>query len=163
MAPRMVFEFLLYIALLAGALMFCVQSFQDYWMGKRSYADSKEPISLIDLPAITICQHPLKSKRLVYGQNVLIDARVWEKDEKKVRLQENRSVKTLFGLGLHLSELKPMWTPKTSSRMQYQCYRISPEYRGNEDIDMQSFRIQLHINYIDIKVNGYWTNRRQMV
>ena len=40
-------------ALLAGALMFCVQSFQDYWMGKRSYAGSKEPITLNDLPKIT--------------------------------------------------------------------------------------------------------------
>ena len=85
MATRMVFESLLYIALLAGALMFCVQSFQDYWMGKRSYAGSKEPVTLFDLPTITICQHSAYSKRFVYGQNVLIDARVWEKDEMKVR------------------------------------------------------------------------------
>ena len=114
MMIRKTFDVLLYIGLLIGAIIFVKQTIEEYSHGNTSYTITQEPISLSDLPTLTICwktkffyrttlQHEFSP--YVYGENVSIDVKTHGRKENTVTLLENKNILVSDGIHIHLSEL----------------------------------------------------------
>ena len=111
---RQLFESLLYLVLLVGGLVFVQTSWQDYIAGKTDVSVSKEPLSLKDLPTLTMCLVFDKTEWLIYGQNYTIDVSISETKNQTITLEENKWVKALFSLEFHFMELFPRQLVKKS-------------------------------------------------
>ena len=104
------FHLVLYLLLLAGSTIFIYETFQEYLQASTFYSVTKEPLTLNDLPTLTLCWvlWPYgKIQKSVYGKNFTIDVRVLEKQAKIITLIENQHVPTIFGLKIHLEEIWP--------------------------------------------------------
>ena len=107
------FRLVLYLLLLTGSSLFLYQTFQEYLQGSTFYSVSREPLTLHDLPTLTVCWKVLEWNHMgfqrEYGKDFTIHVRVLEKEEKIVTLIEDQSVPTLFSLRIHLEQL---WSKK---------------------------------------------------
>ena len=112
---RKPFEVLLYIGLLISAIIFVMQTIEEYRNGATSYTVTQEQISLNDLPTFTICWkkeyynmntseiEPMRS--YVYAENISMDLRAFGQEKIPATLLENKNVIVSDGLHIHLSEL----------------------------------------------------------
>ena len=132
-----------YLVLFLCASWFVWKNVVDFLEGKTMYSTEHVPISLHDIPTMTIC---LSAKeRLVYAKHLSIVAKVLRKDALKLEL--NRGVQAVFGLQLYLSELRPNWHRYNNATLT--CYKVSTNWNGKLDqaIDMEQFVVQLIFNY----------------
>ena len=97
-------KILLYLVLLTAALLFVRQTIREYKDGATSYMVTQEPVSLRDLPTLTLCwvrkytnyntsvedEDELRSN--VYGKNLSIAVRIFGQKENTVTLIENENV-----------------------------------------------------------------------
>ena len=136
-----------YICLLASALAFVRIEIDNYIEGSTAFSKKHEMVTLGDLPTLTACwyhyEDPFTS--YIYEQDLSINITVMEKEEKTVTLVQNQSVKTLYGLEFHLSEIAQRFYP----RQTYQCFKISPKWDGKEVVDIQSFEIKMLVKFSD--------------
>ena len=139
---------ILYTGFSFGALLFVSQTARIYMKGSSDYSVRHETISLLDLPTITVCWNlfgVLKNRGIVnYGQDFLIDVKIFERKTKTVTLKANRSVETLYGINIHMTEV---WTEmKEYNRVEQQCFMISSKWNGSEEnemVDLQEFGVKL--------------------
>ena len=143
-----------YIVLLfIASILFLYNSFVDYLKGDTQYVHSLEPISLHDLPTITACILLAYGKnRLIYGKDFVWQVKIFEAQEKTITLLENQSVPSLFGINIELTEfLQTMKEEQIhkNSRVpsQWQCYKITSQWNGNEIIDFKHFYFQVGIKF----------------
>ena len=61
MIVRKPLEVILYLGLLMGAVIFVQQTIEEYRDGATSFIVTQEPISLSDLPTLTICWNRKKN------------------------------------------------------------------------------------------------------
>ena len=94
---------LLYFCLLVGGLIFSWETIQEYLEGGTSHYSTTEPITLNDIPTLSICWM-WKYDRDIYGKHFFLDINL-QNISKSVTLKENESVKIWSGLEFHLSEL----------------------------------------------------------
>ena len=88
---------LIYIIVSIGCFKYVKESFTDYLSYATNYAVTEEPISLSDLPALTIClEH--ESIRLTYDEDFVIDVEVAEEITENATLQISRKFVSVFGL-----------------------------------------------------------------
>ena len=98
---KRVIKTLLHIALTIGAILFVnyTEIISQFLDGKTTYASSHEPLTLHDLPALTICWDAPVSldwfgftvlHKRVYGQDLLIELRVIEGKEQNVILKRKQ-------------------------------------------------------------------------
>ena len=115
---KTVLEAVLYLGLLLGGLVFVSKDIEDYLSGSTNYSVTSEPLSLKDLPTLTVClgRRPIylydqngnlltQYDKIVYGQNFSIDIRISSQAGSNTTLQENKYVEVISGLQVHLSEL----------------------------------------------------------
>ena len=127
-------EVLLYLFLLALSLLFVWGNIEEYLEGKKIYTVSQEPVTLHDLPTITICwkfgsSFTAMPQRVTYGKDFTIDVKILDgSEETTVTLKENKSVETrLFPIAIHLNEMwstsDPNGVPCLKARVK-QCFKI---------------------------------------
>ena len=134
----MVLAWLLYFVLLAGALVFCWQTLQEFSLGSKGYSISQnEPMALSDPPTLTIClelRRDFDREYLVYGQDLFIQLKLTiDETVETTTLQEDKDVPSVFGLQIHLMSLQPLWSPnvfREESSKKCHCYKISAKWNG---------------------------------
>ena len=137
MSKKRALEATLYLSLLVGSLIFCWKNVEGYWERITSYSISYEPISKKDWPTIVLClpklfitgSYSYKGSKwpYVYGTHLEIDSEIdrrqaGRRDSKRVTLQENQSVDTIFGPILHLSVL---YQGFSRGYELWQCYKVA--------------------------------------
>ena len=97
MYKRKVLQTLLYVGLFGGSLDFCLDNFRAYFDKRTYYTPSQEPISLLDLPTLTVCWDIVKNVdgTLIYGKDFSFELKVFENQQQTVTLLENETVITL--------------------------------------------------------------------
>ena len=90
---KAIVEIVWYLVLFSFASWFVWKNVADFYEGKTAYSTEHIPISLHDIPTITIC---LSAKhRLVYGKHISsIDVKIFQKDP--VKLELNREVQIVW-------------------------------------------------------------------
>ena len=98
---------LIHISLLGGSILFVKQTIYEYIQGSTFYSVTKEPITLHDLPTLTICWvvHIPTYPPRAYGKDFSIEVKLCEDDQETTTLLEDKKVKTLSGLEMYLTEL----------------------------------------------------------
>ena len=154
MTKKNIFKAILYILLLAAPVIFVKENVEDYLKDKTSYALSQEPISLKDLPTVTICWRVTKYfKRGVYGKDITIDAKVHEEQERTGTLSLNQSVQSLFNIEISLSELFLREKSSLNHQCYYiaggarQCFKITSKWRGSEMVDFQRLNVEFTVRF----------------
>ena len=97
MIPRKFFEVILYLGLLAGGLLSVHETWEEYSDGTTSFSVTREPMSLSDLPTIIACWFDA-SRRYKYGDDLEVEVKILEKDEKAVTLLEDKHVPLPFDI-----------------------------------------------------------------
>ena len=144
-------EALLYVGFLIGAVFFVQQSISEFMEGTTSYSESHEPISLQDLPSLTVCVDNWSyafglNFTQVYGNNLWIAANVSENGNyKTVTLIENRGVQTMFGLTIRLKQIVLGYWDL--------CFLITSDWNGEGSMNMGRFKIAFHFKFQEIEVN----------
>ena len=144
------FRLSLYILLCIGALAFVMGTIDDYLEGKAYYSTTNEPVTLQDLPSLTICW-PLNDYLGVYhyATNFTIDVKVSETQENtpSISLELNKSIKTDSGIVMKLSKV---WSKSTPSLKCFetirdvQCFKITLKYDGpDNNVDFEKFQVLL--------------------
>ena len=140
---KTVLEAILYLGLLIGGLVFVSKDIKDYLSGTTNYSISKEPLTLKDLPTLTVClsvrhQH----EKIIYGPDFSIDIRITHIGESNATLQENKYVEVMSGLKIHLSELILSKKRKLAiqndlvhNAQSKQCYKLSSRWHSFTKID----------------------------
>ena len=134
---------------MALAAYFGWQTVVEFMQGKTHYLASTELATLRDLPTVVIClvMRDFKGgalRPLIYGKSLKITATVYEKENKTVILEENKSIETWLDLHLHLSELSQNWKP------DWLCFKISSNWKiPRAKVDTQRFRIQLEFDFLN--------------
>ena len=138
-------EIALYICLLCLGVAFTWQTLNRYMMNNVSYSEKRVPVKLKDLPTWTICFELDKVsstfKKLTYGKNFYVTAKVFENEDKVVTLLENIGINILYNLTIRLNEVQQTWIPN------WQCYKISSTWEGNRTIKLHKFGVQLAFYY----------------
>ena len=146
---------LLYISLLVGGLIFSWETIQEYLKGSTSHYSTSEPITLNDIPTLSVCWL-WRYDRDIYGKDFSLEFKLWN-DSKSVTLIEDESVKVWSGLEFHLSKLhlrcslhqKCKWKPAYASNARNnQCFKISPKWDGRNEMDMQQLEMQLAVRHV---------------
>ena len=108
------FGVLFYLTLLTGALIVVFHNIEDFLEDKTYYSVAYEPVTLRDLPTLTICW-PLNNftKVMHYGKDFTIDMKVLGHLNKTVTLVENKSV-NIFDIAIHFSKIWPKSLPKSN-------------------------------------------------
>ena len=160
------FKLVPYLGLLAGSLIFVEKNIENYIAGSTSYAVTQEPLSPYDLPAVTICWplSRLGGKRMVSGENFLLDARLSHNEDghthtKITNVIENTWSPALHSVEIHLSQLlitKKDWKSDHPCRLkkfninqkgERQCYKISARWTGAEKINFKGFTVDLAFKF----------------
>ena len=103
-------EVLSYIGLLMCSLGFVWNSLEDYMSALTSYSTTEEPLTVSDLPTVSVClKSPETQERYSYGDDLNITARIIENNEYNVTLIEDQKVKASPSLLIHLSEMVLGW------------------------------------------------------
>ena len=148
------FKATVYIFLLVAPVIFVKENFEDYLKDGTSYAITQEPLSLDDLPTVTLCWRITKYiKWSVYEKDVTIDAKVFENQEKTVTLSLNQSVQSLYGIEMSLSELHLTEDSSLNHQCHYidgplrQCFKITSKWRGSEIINFQRLTVEFTVRF----------------
>ena len=104
------FEVLMHFILLMAAILSVKQTIEEFLEGSTLYSTTNEPLTLHDLPTLTICwkvdnQSFFWNNHLKYGKHVSIDIKIIETNSETITLLKDLYVQTSKGLGMHLSEL----------------------------------------------------------
>ena len=150
-------EVLLYLFLLALSLLFVWENIEEYLEGKKIYSVSQEPVTLHDLPTITICwkfgtSFTAMPQRATYGKDFTIDVKILDSSEETtVTLKENKSVETrLFAIAINLNE---MWSTTDTNGVpclkerDKQCFKITSMWPGFDEINVKTFRQQFAFKF----------------
>ena len=140
------FRLFLYMLLCIGALAFVMGTINDYLEGKTYYSTTNEPITLQDLPSLTICW-PLNDHLGVYhyGNNFTIDVKVLETQEKtpSVSLEMNKNIRTDSGITMKLRKFWTKSTPRSKcfeTVTKVQCFKITLKQDGpDNNVDFQKY------------------------
>ena len=149
MRLRKLAEGLLYICLLVLALEFCKENVNDYMGGTTQYSETWEPLTVIDLPTVSVCLPPYdfifppeyKQTGYVLGENVLIHTKVFEKEEETVQLETNKSVQTLYGI-----EIQAKFVQQTSHG-KLPCFKISFRCNKCKEVNLRYFGVNLMFTF----------------
>ena len=96
---------LLYLIFTMLAIAFLFKTFQEFLQGRTGYSVSNEDVTVLDLPALILCLIAKNtSHRLIYGKDTSLTAKIFELQDESIDLIENKTVKTMTGIELHLSE-----------------------------------------------------------
>ena len=121
---------LLFIILLLSGLLFVKQSFVAYIEGEANFSLTMEPITLDDLPAVTMCFVGVRSrynrKAWINGRDFSVEAKVSEETQKKFTLKDNKYIETLFGLEIKFSRMRqsPELEKKHKNEKRiWRCYK----------------------------------------
>ena len=82
-------EVLLYLGLLVGALVFCWQNVDDYFLGSTGYISTQEPLTLRDIPTLTFCWEICKWEycflhtELIHGKDLIVDLKIVADNKEK--------------------------------------------------------------------------------
>ena len=168
MPKRKVFWIILYLGLLGLTLDFCLDNFKAYLSARTYYTPSQQPITLFDLPTLTVCWNVPKKhfdKMMILGTDLTIDLKVFEKEQQTVTLVENEYVRSQFNLDIHLSELYPIrrsvvqaLCSKSDVSDQFnrmQCYKISSKWNGHGKVDFRRFGMQLRFNILNPQLQSF--------
>ena len=145
MEGRKILETLLYLGFGAAASVFLKETVEDFLDGAATFTEEKQPLTLHDLPTLTICLDFKKS--LSYGKDITFDATVKfsENSNETISTQlENGYVQILANLAIHLRKLR-LQTSNLVWQIQpnYQCFKISPSWKGNEVVELQKFELEI--------------------
>ena len=136
---RKLFDIILYLGLLAGGLQFTMQAVQDCLNGSTDYSKIKDPLTPEDLPTLTFC-FPQRLLNLNISNDFFIELKVIEKEEETIILVVDKKVATLYGLEFQFSEF---WKAESLDK----CYKITPHWTGDSEIDFSAFKIQLTLKF----------------
>ena len=149
------------------------QTIKEYSNGATSCTITQEPLSLSDLPTLTVCwykkyfnQNTSKDefKSNVYGENVSIDLRTFGQKKNTVSLLENKNVLVSDGLYIHLSKLHLNGSINCvvfgndidlPISKHLQCFKITPKYNGQKKGDIKQFVMQLVLKFKPETVTYY--------
>ena len=138
---------LLYLALMLCGILFVIHYFEEFINGGTGYAESTVPISLHDLPTVTLCFSTSRtdgsnineySRKYHYQEDFTIQHRVVGKinetsgKDKSITLLEDQNVATLFGLEIKLADLKLTGYSLGNGMQVEKCYKISSKWNGLE-------------------------------
>ena len=123
-----------YLGLLALALIFCWQNFQNYAQGLTAYSIANEPITPKDLPTVCICLPPTNMffppssmvKKYKHGVNFWISVVMLGRLNgilEFVTLRESKIVISKSGIKFHLERMDPHWRLVKKADYPF-CYRI---------------------------------------
>ena len=122
MLAKKVIGRMLYLIFTILAIAFLFKTFQEFLQGRTGYSVSNEDVTVLDLPAMIFCLIAKNtSHRLIYGKDTSLTAKIFELQDESIDLMENKAVKTMTGIELHLSE---HWQTRWP---EYQCYKVSIE------------------------------------
>ena len=148
---------LLYLGLLGCALAFCWKNVMDFLAGHTYYVSTNHKLSLRDLPSITVCLTYSSPDFGLRGQSVKIYSRIQEVDKKygesqiqkkeSVLLEENKIVKTMFNLDLHLMKMF------RESKPDEYCLRIKSNWNGDKEINIGSVLFDLAFEFENFSVD----------
>ena len=165
---KRILEVLLHLSLLLGATLFLnyTEIISPFMIGDTSYTSSYEPLTLHDLPTITICWDCGYQGSRTYNEDFSIDLKIisiHRQTVTTVTLTENQEVQALTGLKIGLSELHqlrkqgmPCYTkPEWKSR---QCYKITwINWKGYEQSKFKNFKIQMALKFDNSAQGTLWT------
>ena len=101
MGTRKTLGVLVYLALLAIALILCWHEVKSYLDGNTDFSVSHEPLTMKDLPTLSICLHSAEQifpadQKFIYGKNLLIYATILHTTidtySGSMLLDENKSI-----------------------------------------------------------------------
>ena len=163
---------LVYICLLIGGFSFVWVSIEGYLEGNTFYLETREELTLNDLPTISVCFVLTYGHfHLMYRRDMIINVTVkTESQSENTTLNENEYVEILGGLQLKLTELFQSMDQEQQHKdytdsdqwwygTQWQCYHISPLWNGTRSINLQELQIKLQfVFYVVVDDYGYsWT------
>ena len=162
MKIKNILDNVLYAGLLLCALLFIKQPFENFLNRITDHSFTHAPITLNDLPTVTVCfmqpfwfrgqddrYHHRSANNLKIGKHLQIDVKIFEQNTTKtVTLVENKGVSTLFGIELYLKRLhvdpSKRWANTTV------CYMIvASPLKDNEEIDFRLFGMELSFNFLE--------------
>ena len=116
---------LIYLGLLACALVYVKSSIDEYMSGRTFYSDTQAPISLYDIPTITFKFPP----ELKYGKNFIIQ--IYHKDVETI--PSNQSTRVLLYDRYFKSKVSRMGRGYRPLRMGSGNHKLSLTYEGKLD------------------------------
>ena len=147
----------MYYGLLIAGVYFVWGSILDYHRGDISYSETKEAITLNDLPTMSFCLgFSPKLRPLTYGKDLTIHYKVLQEDNQTLALSLDQSVVSDIGLEIHLTELilsseMEQETKKGSMTMpmpqQRQCYSVTTKWNNEALIDPKEFAAQCLLSF----------------
>ena len=143
---------LFYIGFMLVTLFFVRKSVEECLSGDMAYDVKEVPVTLDDLPTLTIClESDISSESVTYGQDFSIDLVVKVKeDEKVITLVEDQNVRTMLSLEIRLSRF---WQRLKREKLYLQenkqnvCYKITSIWIGNELINLHDLLLQFILNF----------------
>ena len=91
---------------------------------------------------------------IIYEKDFSLTVMIYEVEEKSYVLIKNRNVETIFGLLIHLSEMKQTMRREKDERggewsTLSQCYKVTFENKGQlgENIDFQKFGVDFEFSF----------------
>ena len=156
---KSLFNTMLHLFLLGGALIFVKQNIDDYIEGSTGYSASQEHITLNDLPTLTICFEIKKHfEKALYGKDFVINANVLANELESVTLLENGTMVSFSTIGLSLQQNELVLSNNASSAISWQCglrtknnknqcFKITSKARSKTVVNFQHFRMQLVFKY----------------
>ena len=158
---RLLFYVLFYIGLLVSSLSFLLDSFEVYLSEATDYSETYEPITLNDLPTVTLClidTHGwnFEGMEFIHGKNIMIDAKFFEKKG----MAEKPRYFTSPHLETHASNFKlsrKMVEEFKSSLgnqvrvnltwLNWQCFKVTSKWKGGMDVDLQNYGVMLILKF----------------
>ena len=138
---------LLYLIFTMLAIAFLFKTFQEFLQGRTGYSVSNEDVTVLDLPALILCLIAKNtSHRLIYGKDTSLTAKIFELQDESIDLIENKTVKTMTGIELHLSE---HWQTRWP---EHQCYKVSIE-KNEATVDFNLYRMQIVVRKLSPQLN----------
>ena len=134
---------LIYLGLLACALVYVKSSIDEYMSGRTFYSDTQAPISLYDIPTITFKFPP----ELEYGKNFIIQ--IYHKDVETI--PSNQSTRVLLYDRYFKSKVSRMGRGYRPLRMGSGNHKLSLIYGGKLDgqIDFTKSFV-LNVKFLEI-------------
>ena len=155
MTPPRILELAIYIGLLIGALLCSKQSFESYFYENTDYAIKREPLSIDDLPTLTICfryinvySYPFAME---HGKIFLIEAVAFNREPDTLFV--NRSISKNLNIEPIVNKFKKMF----DTHWKEQCFMINTlvtEKSQSQTIDFRSFGLEMYFMFNESLFNS---------
>ena len=127
-----------YTVLMLTGLIYAFGYFKDFMNGSSNYTAKQEPLSLQDLPALTICcTSDYGNPKLRYQTDFFVNLTVRGNEEASKELKEDEYVSTIFGLRLFFREIQQ--TMKVQQELKKETEHSKMD-KGFNIINIKDFR-----------------------